>query len=88
MLTRLALRTLRARRSGFLGAFVALFCAAALITACGGLLETGLSGTIATERYAAAPRDPGACSRIDRPRAGASAKRIDFGTCGSRTSIP
>jgi len=55
MLMRLALRTLRARRSGFLGAFLALFCAAALVTACGGLLETGLRGRIATERYAAAP---------------------------------
>ncbi|NUS17625.1 MAG: ABC transporter permease, partial [Streptomyces sp.] len=55
MLTRLALRTLRARRSGFMGAFLALFCAAALITACGGLLETGLRGPIVTERYAAAP---------------------------------
>jgi putative ABC transport system permease protein len=52
---RLALRTLRARKGGFLGAFLALFCAAALITACGGLLETGLSGRIITERYAAAP---------------------------------
>lgn len=30
-------------------------CAAALITACGTLLETGLRGTIATERYAATP---------------------------------
>ncbi|MFI0718214.1 FtsX-like permease family protein [Streptomyces sp. NPDC021224] len=55
MLTRLALRTLKARRSGFLGAFLALFCAAALITACGGLLETGLVGGITTERYGAAP---------------------------------
>ncbi|MGW3243689.1 FtsX-like permease family protein [Streptomyces sp. NPDC001070] len=55
MLMRLALRTLQARRSGFLGAFLALFCASALITACGGLLETGLRGRIVTERYAAAP---------------------------------
>ncbi|WP_282792313.1 ABC transporter permease [Streptomyces sp. CC224B] len=50
-----ALRTIRARKGGFLGAFVALMCAAALITACGTLLETGLRGTIQTERYAAAP---------------------------------
>ena len=48
MLMRLALRTLQARKTGFLGAFVALFCAAALVTACGGLLETGLRGTVAT----------------------------------------
>lgn len=43
------------RKGGFLGAFLALMCAAALITACGTLLETGLRGRIATERYAAAP---------------------------------
>ncbi|MFG1805052.1 FtsX-like permease family protein [Streptomyces sp. NPDC049040] len=55
MMLRLAIRTLRARRGGFLGAFLALFCAAALITACGGLLETGLRGRVVTERYAAAP---------------------------------
>ncbi|MFD6919996.1 FtsX-like permease family protein [Streptomyces sp. NPDC059944] len=55
MMLRYALKTVRARKGGFLGAFVALMCAAALITACGALLETGLRGTIRTERYAAAP---------------------------------
>ncbi|GGJ41593.1 ABC transporter permease [Streptomyces brasiliensis] len=55
MMLRYALKTVRARKAGFLGAFLALMCAAALITACGTLLETGLHGTIRTERYAAAP---------------------------------
>ncbi|MFD9461768.1 ABC transporter permease [Streptomyces sp. NPDC060027] len=55
MMLRYALKSVRARKGGFLGAFVALMCAAALITACGTLLETGLRGTIRTERYAAAP---------------------------------
>ncbi|MFF4320828.1 ABC transporter permease [Streptomyces sp. NPDC001568] len=55
MMLRYALQTVRDRMAGFLGAFVALVCAAALITACGTLLETGLRGRIATERYAAAP---------------------------------
>ncbi|MET8769938.1 FtsX-like permease family protein [Streptomyces sp. NPDC004658] len=55
MMLRYALRTVRARKAGFLGAFLALLCAAALITACGTLLDTGLRGTIRTERYAAAP---------------------------------
>ncbi|MEY9875792.1 putative ABC transport system permease protein [Streptacidiphilus sp. MAP12-33] len=49
---RYTLQTLRARKGGFIGAFLALFCAAMLVTACGILLETGLSGAIATERYA------------------------------------
>ncbi|MEV7142955.1 ABC transporter permease [Streptomyces tauricus] len=55
MMLRYALRTVRHRKGGFLGAFLALMCAAALITACGTLLETGLRGTIRTERYAATP---------------------------------
>ncbi|MER5468507.1 ABC transporter permease [Streptomyces sp. NPDC002685] len=55
MMLRYALKTVRARKGGFLGAFLALMCAAALITACGTLLETGLRGTIRTEHYAAAP---------------------------------
>ncbi|MFF3943094.1 ABC transporter permease [Streptomyces phaeofaciens] len=55
MMLRYALKTVRARKAGFLGAFLALMCAAALITACGTLLETGLHGTIRTERYAATP---------------------------------
>ncbi|MFE5945084.1 FtsX-like permease family protein [Streptomyces sp. NPDC056480] len=52
---RYAFQTLRARKGGFIGAFLALFCAAALVTACGILLETGLRGTIGTERYAGTP---------------------------------
>ncbi|MGE7390912.1 FtsX-like permease family protein [Streptomyces sp. NPDC004126] len=55
MMLRYALQTVRDRKAGFLGAFVALLCAAALITACGTLLETGLRGRIATERYAGTP---------------------------------
>ncbi|MFD1936384.1 FtsX-like permease family protein [Nonomuraea mangrovi] len=50
-----AIRTLRHRKAGFAGAFVALLCAAALVTACGMLLETGLRGGVAAERYAGAP---------------------------------
>ncbi|MFD6433625.1 FtsX-like permease family protein [Streptomyces venezuelae] len=55
MMLRYALQTVRDRKGGFVGAFLALMCAAALITACGTLLETGLRGTIKTERYAATP---------------------------------
>ncbi|GAA3581489.1 FtsX-like permease family protein [Nonomuraea rosea] len=50
-----ALKTLRHRRAAFAGAFVALLCAAALVSACLMLLETGLRGTVAPERYAGAP---------------------------------
>ncbi|KDN84639.1 ABC transporter permease [Kitasatospora cheerisanensis] len=55
MMLGLALTTLRHRRAGFVGAFVALFCAAALVCGCGTLLVTGLTGAVRPERYAAAP---------------------------------
>ncbi|MFI6447317.1 ABC transporter permease [Kitasatospora sp. NPDC050543] len=50
----LAMSTLRARKGAFVGAFVALLCAAAMVTACGALLDTGLRGRIPTERYTGA----------------------------------
>ncbi|MEV5603543.1 FtsX-like permease family protein [Streptomyces sp. NPDC052299] len=50
-----ALKTLRHRKAAFVGAFVTLLCAAALVTGCGMLLETGLRGEVAPERYAGAP---------------------------------
>ncbi|NEB80201.1 ABC transporter permease [Streptomyces sp. SID14478] len=55
MMLRYALASVRDRKGGFVGAFLALVCAAALVAACGTLLETGLRGTVRTERYAAAP---------------------------------
>jgi len=51
---KLALATLRERKGSFLAAFVTLLCAAALVAACGGLLESGIRGDVATERYAGA----------------------------------
>ncbi|MFB4306260.1 ABC transporter permease [Actinomadura sp. GTD37] len=51
----LVLSTLRHRKAGFAGAFAALLCAAALICACGVLLDTGLRGSVRPERYAGAP---------------------------------
>ncbi|NUP50647.1 MAG: ABC transporter permease [Catenulispora sp.] len=51
----LAWATLRHRKGGFVGAFVALFCAAALVCGCGTLLATGILGTVKPERFAAAP---------------------------------
>lgn len=55
MMLTLALRTLRSRKAGFIGAWVALFFAAALIGSCGILLETGLRGGIPAELYAGTP---------------------------------
>lgn len=51
----IVLSTVRHRKAGFAGAFAALLCAAALVCACGVLLDTGLRGSVAPERYAGAP---------------------------------
>ncbi|GLW93933.1 FtsX-like permease family protein [Actinokineospora globicatena] len=48
----LALRTLRFRKGGFLGTFVALFFGSALVLACAGLMETGIRTAIPPERLA------------------------------------
>jgi putative ABC transport system permease protein len=52
---RLALQTMRSRRRGFVGAFVALTFAVAITTACGILIESGARARPSVERYAAAP---------------------------------
>ena len=61
---RLALQTMRARRHGFVGAFVALSFAVALVTACGILMETGMRAAAPVQRYAAVPVVVAANQRI------------------------
>ncbi|MGW1076417.1 ABC transporter permease [Streptomyces sp. NPDC002537] len=51
----LALRTLRFRKGGFVATFVAMFFGAALIMACGGLMESGVRDAVPSQRLAAAP---------------------------------
>ncbi|MGW8062436.1 FtsX-like permease family protein [Streptomyces ziwulingensis] len=52
---RLALATLRARRGAFAATFAALLLGAAVISACGVLLESGLRSALPPERYDRAP---------------------------------
>jgi putative ABC transport system permease protein len=54
-MVRLALWTMRARRHGFVGVFVALSFAVALVFACGILMETGMRAAAPVQRYAAVP---------------------------------
>ncbi|MFH8476670.1 FtsX-like permease family protein [Streptomyces sp. NPDC018000] len=51
----LALRTLRFRLGGFVATFIAMFFGAALIMACGGLMESGVRDAVPAQRFAAAP---------------------------------
>jgi putative ABC transport system permease protein len=48
---RIAFQTLRNRKSGFVGSFIALLFAVSIITACGILIDSGVRSTIPTERY-------------------------------------
>ncbi|MFF0264132.1 ABC transporter permease [Kribbella sp. NPDC004536] len=50
---RLALRTLRYRKGGFLATFVAVVFGTAIVMACGGLMETGIRSNVAPQRLAA-----------------------------------
>lgn len=52
---KIALRTLRLRKGGFLATFVAVFFGALVVSACGGLMETGIRSETPVQRLAAAP---------------------------------
>ncbi|MFJ8825355.1 FtsX-like permease family protein [Streptomyces sp. NPDC102467] len=52
---RLAFKTLRYRKGGFLASLIALFVGAVVVQGCGGLLETGIRANVKAERLAAAP---------------------------------
>ncbi|WP_326765581.1 ABC transporter permease [Streptomyces sp. NBC_01591] len=51
----LARAAVRFKPSSFIGTFVALLLAAAIVSACGVLLETGLRASVPADRYAKAP---------------------------------
>ncbi|MEU9102537.1 FtsX-like permease family protein [Streptomyces sp. NPDC048361] len=52
---RIALRTLRFHKGGFIASFIALFFGAAIVIGCGGLFETGLHAAAPPGRLGAAP---------------------------------
>ncbi|MET9270614.1 ABC transporter permease [Kribbella sp. NPDC003557] len=49
---RLAVRTLRHRKSGFIATFVAVVFGTAIVMACGGLMETGIRSNVEPQRLA------------------------------------
>lgn len=52
---RIALRTLRFHKGGFLASFISLFLGAMIVVGCGGLFETGLHNAAPPQRLAVAP---------------------------------
>jgi putative ABC transport system permease protein len=71
----LALQTLRGRRHSFLGTFVALAFAVALLIACGILVQSGLQSDAGAARYAATPL---VIAGDDEMRAPATGDRISL----------
>ncbi|ADB34260.1 protein of unknown function DUF214 [Kribbella flavida DSM 17836] len=51
---KLALRTLRFRKGGFVATFVAVVFGTMIVLACGGLMETGIRANVSAQRLAAA----------------------------------
>lgn len=51
----MALASLRSRKGSVVGGYLALLCAAAMVCGCGVLLQTGLTGGVAPQRYAGTP---------------------------------
>jgi putative ABC transport system permease protein len=62
---RLALQTMRTRLPGFVGAFVALTVAVAIVTATGVLVESGARARAPVERFAGTPVIVAAGQRVD-----------------------
>jgi putative ABC transport system permease protein len=51
---KLAVRTLRFRKGGFIATFVAVVFGTAIVLACGGLMETGIRSNVPADRFATA----------------------------------
>jgi putative ABC transport system permease protein len=63
----LAWQTMRARLSGFVGAFVAILLGTALVAGCGILMESGIRAGVPTERYAASAVVVGGVQTVKPP---------------------
>jgi putative ABC transport system permease protein len=61
----LSLQTLRGRKGGALGTFIALLLGAAVLSACGALLESGLRSGSPTERFTASDALVAGRQRVD-----------------------
>ncbi|GAB3752806.1 ABC transporter permease [Microlunatus parietis] len=89
---KLVWRTLRGRAGGFVGAFVALVAASALLTACGTLLQSGLTSGAPPQRYAGAPLVVGAEQTLADPnvpsRAYGGRVRVPAGLIQTVAAVP
>src|SRR4051794_33590877 len=80
-----ALQGLRGRKGPFAGAFIALAVAAALVMACGTLLQAGVRSTPPVERYAGAPIVVGG---IQKARVNVGSQNEDSVALFERARVP
>src|SRR3954451_24192151 len=80
-----ALQGLRGRKGPFAGAFIALAVAAALVMACGTLLQAGVRSTPPVERYAGAPI---VVTGVQKARVNVGSQNADSGPLFERARIP
>jgi putative ABC transport system permease protein len=91
----LALRTLRFRAGMFVAAFLAMFLAAAIMMACGGLIETGIRTDVPPQRLASADvivtgdqEYRGSGGDTDEPPILPERVRIDAGLADTIAALP
>ncbi|NED96046.1 ABC transporter permease [Phytoactinopolyspora alkaliphila] len=92
-MTRLALRTLRFRAGTFVAAFLAMFFAAAMVMACGGLMETGIRTAVPPQQLDSADIVVAGDQKYDVPGAEEAAilperVRVDAGLEDTISALP
>ncbi|UOZ08776.1 FtsX-like permease family protein [Amycolatopsis sp. WQ 127309] len=90
---KLALRTLRLRKGAFLATFVAVFFGAVIVSACGGLMESGIRSETPVQRLAAAPIVVGGQQTLKLPKDDPATldpedkHKFENGTLGERVRV-
>ncbi|MFF5854536.1 FtsX-like permease family protein [Streptomyces sp. NPDC012751] len=91
---RLALRTLKFRRTSFVATFLAMFLGAAIVIGCGGLMETGVRMAADPQRLGGAPvvvtgeQTYDSAALTERHRIDPGLLGTVAGTDGVRTAVP
>lgn len=80
----LAWQTIKARKGGFVGAFIAILCGTALVAGCGILMESGLRAGVPAQRYAGAAAVVGGDQSVHAPGGDA----LEFQPVSEQPSIP
>ncbi|MFB7375164.1 ABC transporter permease [Streptomyces sp. NPDC056222] len=83
----LARASVRFKPSSFVGTFVALLLAAAVVAGCGLLLQTGLTATVPSDRYAGAPVVAAADQEVHRTVTVGGEKEVESAAVPDRARL-